>query len=78
MFVPGHAGLQSSERADRLPVLATISDGWPLDHVIINNLKDIVSVENFGGVGIDIEAARAEDEDQYHKKWVVFQAHKNH
>lgn len=25
-------------------------------------------MENFGGVGIDIETAKAEDEDQYKKK----------
>lgn len=54
-LLPGQASLQGNESEDKLAGLATISEGQPLGHADISNLKDIGKVENFGGKGINIE-----------------------
>lgn len=50
MFVPDHGGVRDNERVDRLEGLAMTSEGQPLDHAdIVNNLRDIRRVVDFGG-----------------------------
>jgi ribonuclease HI len=42
IFVPGHAGVQGNERADRLADCAVIKDGQLMDRAdIVNNLIEI-------------------------------------